>query len=181
VDPRAIDFAYVRRGGAYYRVAKRSWKNPADTNYSKSFGGRWNEPDRPGRPGFGALYLNATVAVARHNANLQVRRELGATITIDDLAPEAQPDLQHFEIAKADFVDAATAAGIALLGLSASYPTDVPHPPCQGIAAAAYADGENGIVPLSALDPVSEELVIFDFAVLRLATPTKRVTFADWY
>ncbi len=181
MDPRSVAFAHVRRGGPYYRVAKPSWKNPTDTSFSKTFGGRWNEPDRPGRPGFGALYLNATIAVARHNANLQVRRELGPTLSIDDLTPEAQPDLQHFEIEEAEFVDAVTPAGIALLGLSASYPIDVPHPPCQGLAAAAYADGENGIVPLSALSPTSEELVIFDFAVPRLAAPTIREPFANWF
>ena len=70
---------------------------------------------------------------------------------------------------------------LAALGLAPSYPSAIPHPPCQGIAEDAYAQGELGIVPLSAVSPVDEELVIFDRDVAALAVKTTRVKFASWY
>jgi RES domain-containing protein len=155
-----VTFSHLRRGGTYYRVCDRSWTDPSDTSFAKTNGGRWNPPDRPGRPGFGALYLNLTLEVARANARRHVLASFGAMI--DDLVDDKhRPDLQRYEVVEADFA--------------------VPHPPCQGIAEAAYAQAEHGIVPLSAASPVDEELVIFDRDVAALAVKTTRLTFATWY
>ena len=175
-----MTFSHLRRGGTYYRVCDPSWPDPSDTSFSKTQGGRWNPPDRPGRPGFGALYLNATIALARANARRHVFFSFGATI--DDLIDDDQrPELQHYEIQESDFVDAVTPAAVAALGLAPSYPSGIPHPPCQGIAEDAYAQGEHGVVPLSAVSPADEELVIFDRDVAALAVKTARVEFANWY
>ena len=171
----------IRRGGGYYRVCDPGWSDPSDTSYSKQKGGRWNPPDAGARTGFGALYLSATVDGARENAHRLIRVLFGLAVTIDDLNPAALPDLQHFEIAEAEFLDAVSPAGIAALGLAATYPIQIPHPPCQGIAAAAYAGGENGIAALSAVAPAEEELVIFDRAVPVLAQMRTRQPFADWF
>ena len=90
-----MTFSHLRRGGTYYRVCDPSWPDPSDTSFSKTQGGRWNPPDRPGRPGFGALYLNATIALARANARRHVFFSFGATI--DDLIDDDQrPELQHY-------------------------------------------------------------------------------------
>lgn len=171
----------IRRGGGYFRVCDPSWSDPSDTRYSKQKGGRWNPPDAGARPGFGALYLNATLDGARENARRLIRVLFGSVVTIDDLNPAALPDLQHLEIAEADFLDAVSPAGIAALGLAATYPIEIPHPPCQGIAAAAYAEGANGVAALSAVAPAEEELVIFDRAVPLLAQMRTRQTFEDWF
>jgi RES domain-containing protein len=171
----------VRRGGAYYRVCDPSWADPSDTSYSRRFGGRWNPPDRDGRPGFGALYLNRTIAAARANAQRHIRAQFGNVASIYDLLPERLPDLQCYDVRETDVLDAATPAGIAALGLAPSYPTDIPHPPCQGIAEAAYEAGDAGIAALSAVEPAEEELVVFDRAVPVLVHATRREPFEAWY
>jgi hypothetical protein len=120
------------------------------------------------------------LALSRANARRHVRASFGATL--DDLIDDdRRPDLQQYEIVESDFVDAATTAGIASLGLAPSYPSAIPHPPCQGIAEEAYARDEHGIVPLSAVSPDEEELVIFDRDVAVLAVKTARLKFANWY
>lgn len=174
-----MTFEHLRRGGRYYRVTDPAWTDPSDTSYAKQSGGRWNEPDRDGRPGFGALYLNRSVDAARANARRHAYESFGALI--EDLMPARLPDLQQYDVSDADFVDAATPAGVAKLGLAASYPEQIPHPPCQGIAAAAYAQNERGIVPLSAVAPGEEELVIFDRDVPKLAAKIQRDPFASWF
>jgi len=174
-----IPYSHLRRGGTYYRVCDPAWTDPSDTSYSKWAGGRWNPPDRPGRPGFGALYLNPTIPIARANARRHARESFG--VALEDLAAERLPDLQHYAVVETEFVDAVTPAGISALGLPPSYPTSIPHPPCQGIAEHAYAVGEHGVVPLSAVSPTDEELVIFDRDVPVLATKTTREKLASWY
>jgi len=59
-----------------------------------------------GSPGFGALYLNASLDVARANARRHAQESFG--VSIDDLVDERLPDLQHYEVVSADFVDAVT-------------------------------------------------------------------------
>jgi RES domain-containing protein len=172
---------HVRRGGEYYRVCDPSWTDPSDTTFSKQNGGRWNPPDAGARAGFGALYLNATLDVARANAERHVRSLFGTAATIDDLDPAVLPDLQHYDVTEEEFLDAVTPAGIAALGLTATYPVDIPHPPCQGIAAASYAAGDHGVAALSAVAPDEEELVIFDRSVSMLAVKRTRQTFEDWF
>jgi hypothetical protein len=79
-------------------------------------GGRWNPPDRPGRRGFGALYLNQSLAASRENARRYVRLRAGVVATFDDIATPSLPDLQHYTVVWADFTDAVTTGGIAELG-----------------------------------------------------------------
>jgi hypothetical protein len=87
-------------------------------------------------------------------------------------------------VSETDFVDAVSSAAVAALGL-ASYPLMIPHPQCQGIAEEAYAQGEHGVVPMSATSnpatAAEEELVIFDRDVAGLAKKTKRLKFEGWY
>jgi hypothetical protein len=78
------------------------------------------------------------------------------------------------------FLDAASAVGIAQLGLAASYPNEIPHPPCQGIGLAAFRDGLHGVVPLSAVAPAEEELVAFAHAIAPLIERGIREAFAAW-
>jgi RES domain-containing protein len=170
----------ILRTGAAYRVCDRHWTDPLDTAYSKANGGRWNPPDRGDRPGFGALYLNATRAAARADARRHVRDVFGATAFLEDLSPEVLPDLQHVTIAQAALLDALTHDGIADLGLADTYPEQIPHPPCQGHAAAVY-DELDGVAALSAVAPREEEWAIFDRAVSGVVRRGPRVPFAAWW
>jgi hypothetical protein len=178
-----VNFAHVCRGGACYRVVDPTWSDPSDTSYLKRVGGRWNEPDRPGRPGFGALYLNATFEVSRANAVRHIQSQFGASVTFDDFVPGALPQLHHYDVVETTFADAVNRIAVAALGLAARYPRAIPHPPCQAIAVAAYAAGEHGIAALSAVGVTvtDEELVVFDRDVANIAAKGRRVDFAAWY
>jgi RES domain len=129
------------------------------------------------------MYLNLSVEGARANARRHALASFGTTL--DDLGDERLPDLQHYDVSESDFVDAVSPRAVAELGLAASYPLMIQHPPCQGIAEEAYAQGERGIVPLSATSdpamPAEEELVIFDRDVAGLAMKTQRLKFEGWY
>lgn len=102
-------------------------------------------------------------------------------LVIDDLVDRRLPDLQHFEISATDFIDAITPGAIAALGLAPSYPSAIPHPPCQGIAEEAYAKNEHGVASLSAVSPLDEELVLFDRDVATVTRKTVRLKFSSWY
>jgi len=117
--------------------------------------------------------------VARGNARRYAYDAFG--LELEDLREEALPDLQHYDVAECEVVDAVTPAAISALGLTPSYPTGIPHPPCQAIAEQAYADGERGIAVLSATSTRGEELVIFDREVTALTTKTIREPFGRWF
>ncbi len=173
-----MPFEHLTRGGTYYRVSDPSWLDPSDTSYSKARGGRWNVADTARARGFGALYLNSTIDVARANA----RRHVWNTfrVLLEDLFPSKLPDLQEYAVVPSSFVDAVTPAGIHALGLPINYATTVPHPACQAVALRAYDARELGIVPISAVDASAEELVIFDREVAARATKGVRRKAAAW-
>ena len=155
-----------------------SWKHPLDTSFAKRFGARWNPPGA-----FGALYLNATVAVAAANARRNFEGEIA---TLYDLRPQQQPVLVEVAVTESEFVDVVTATGLRALRLPASYPIGVPHRRCQNIAVRAY-DTSNiaGIACRSNADATAnsylgEELAIFDRSV-HLARERRRMTFHRWY
>lgn len=169
--------AHITRGGVYYRVCDPSWRDPADTSFSWRHGGRWNPPGE-----FGALYLNADIAVAAANARRSLANVFGNAVTLTDIRPERRPDLALFTIASAPFVDALTPNGIDALGLPAAYPLGCDHDDCRTIARVLYAAGEAGIAARSGARPDGEELAVFD-SHLTLAKRKRggRQKFADWY
>ncbi len=171
-------FEHVRRGGRYYRVCDPSWADPSDTSYSRRKGGRWNVPSTKTSSGFGALYLNATIEVARANA----RRHVWSTfaVVLEDLVSEHLPDLQEYDVREQRFVDAVTRDGISQTGLPFDYATAIPHTPCQQVAQRAYDAGEDGIATLSAVKASGEELVIFDPAVSALVNVGSRRKATNW-
>jgi hypothetical protein len=166
-------------GGAYSRLVEPGWEDPLGTSYSLRAGGRWNAAG-----GYGALYLNASDEVAR----LQVAHKLaGQPYGVEDLDPAEQHDLVRVHVADRDALDCATEAGLAAVGLPATYPRDaagdvVPHSRCQPIGADARERGLAGVLCRSAAgrDEHDHELALFDTAI-DAATQTDRVPFADWY
>jgi hypothetical protein len=96
--------------------------------------------------------------------------------SVEDVRPEALPDLQHVDVvAGGRYLDAFTPQGIFKFGLPSSLPVDISHPPCQKIGAAAYAQGMDGVVLLSAVAPTQQELVIFTDSVSRLVRRGPRI------
>lgn len=168
----------LERGGAYYRVCDPSWRNPLDTTYAKRIGGRWNAPGV-----FGALYLNATVAVAAANAR---RNFAGEIATLYDLQPEQRPDLVVVTVGHGRFVDVVTAAGIRALRFPAAYPVGVSHERCRRIAVRAYdRPAVDGIACRSNAEPTTkpflgEELAVFDRSTA-LVRQRRRLPFSKWY
>jgi len=168
---------HLRRGGTYYRVCDPSWRDPADTSFSRRYGGRWNPPGA-----FGALYLNADIAVAAANARRSLASAFGDAVAFADIRPERRPDLQLFTVATHAFVDAITPGGVAALGLPAVYPDGCEHDVCRTIARDLYAAGEAGIAARSAALADGEELAIFDtHATLARRRRNGRRKFAAWY
>jgi RES domain-containing protein len=168
----------VLRSELYYRVVAPNWVNPADTTYSKQRGGRWNPPHE-----FGALYLNATVAVAAANARAQ---HAGRAIKLFDLLPKTRPELVTFLVPEVTVLDACTAEGVAALGLAANFPYEVDWPPCQAIARTAHAAGLNGVAARSHAEAredtfVGEELALFEGSAETLDQPQTRSSFVQWY
>lgn len=171
----------VRRGGPCNRLAEPHWADALDASYSKRAGGRWNA-----QGSYGVLYLNAAERMAR----LQVEHRLaGQPYDIEDLEPSAQHDLVEVDVAETDALDLVSAAGLAAVGLPASYPRDalghpIGHAQCHPIGQAAYDEPLPAIAYRSAATGAGihdEELAIFDREVAERVTQTGRRTFNDWY
>jgi hypothetical protein len=180
-----VNGLHVRRSGLYLRVCDPEWTDCTDTSYSKTVGGRWNERGR-----FGVLYLCRDLTVAAANARKNFEGEIHS---LYDLKPEFRPVLMEFSLGRSPgrrFIDAVSTAGLAALGLPASYPRTehgamVPRARCRTVGARAYAAGEAGIACRSAAEAaraawIGEELALFDRASGQ-AVPGNRRAFADWY
>jgi RES domain-containing protein len=166
----------VRRDGTFFRVASPDWRDPLDTSYAKTNGGRWNPPGE-----FGALYLNATPAVAAANARAQ---HAGRAIKLFDLVPSARPILLTIDVPRVVVLDAATPNGIASLGFPPEFPFAVPWPRCQAAARTAHDAGLNGVAARSNAEAtahatVGEELALFEGVRVRESEP--RRAFDAWY
>jgi RES domain-containing protein len=171
----------IRREGSYNRLAEPSWADPLDAAYSARDGGRWNPPG-----GFGVLYLNRDVRVAR----LQVLHKLrGQPYAVEDLDEAEQHDLVSVEIAARNWLDCVTDSGLEVVGLPVTYPRHpnnrgVRHATCQQVGQAAFDDGKPGVACRSAaIDALQtdEELAIFDREVSSSVRMSGRQSFADWF
>lgn len=147
----------VPDGHEWLRVADPAWDDPIDTSYSVAVGGRWNPPRT-----WAALYLSLDLDTAR----LQILRMLeGTPFEPDDLADDAY-DLVTVTLPDAQTaLDVASDAGVAAVGLPASYPATasgarVPHEECWPIAMDAHDDGLDAVWCRSAttLDGAGREL-----------------------
>jgi RES domain-containing protein len=149
----------ITRGGTHYRVIGPDWTVTLDTSYSKFYGGRWNP-----QSAFGALYLNATIAVAAANARHQ---HAGRAIQLFDLRPDARPHLVDIDVTSVDVLDVVTNGGLSAIGFPINYPYGVPRNRCQPIGASAYAARIAGVACRSTAECtpttwVGEELALFD-------------------
>jgi len=171
----------IRRGGSYNRLAEPSWVDPLDTSYARERGGRWNPPGS-----FGVLYLNRDLRMAR----LQVQHKLrGHPYGVEDLDESEQHDLVEVEVARRDWLDCLTAAGLQEVGLRETYPRHrngrpVRHVDCQPVGQRAFEDGGPGIACRSAATGAAltdEELAVFDRDADTGVQMTGRQPFAEWF
>ncbi len=169
-------FPHVVRGGTYYRVCGPDWKDPGDTAYSNTSGGRWNAPGS-----FGVLYLNQNLEGARANAMRFIAQQFGPAVLPEDIEPAYLPDAAAFSIDATEFVDAVTGAGRSALRLAATYAERTGYVQCRRVGTAAYESDEDGIATISAVSEQSEELAIFDRALARVMHVGRRSHFVDWW
>jgi RES domain-containing protein len=167
----------LSRGGHYFRVFKPDWDDPLDTKPNRERGGRWNAPGT-----FGALYLNATPAVAAANAR---RQHAGRAIGLFDLRPERRPSLLTVDVPRGLHADVVTIDGIKMLRLPANYPWNVDHERCRPIGKRAYAEARlRGVACRSAAECTAtewlgEELAWFDRS--KKLDAVERRAFTKWY
>jgi hypothetical protein len=160
-------------------VADPEWTDPLDVANAASRGGRWNPSG-----GFGVLYLNASVEVARANVE---RLYVGLPYGPEDLDPTQAPLLVSVDVLADEYVDAVSDEGLAALGLPTTYPVDaqggtVPHSDCQPIGQAAYDDHEPGIGCRSAAPGASgEELAWFALPDRTLPPQLGVKIFDEWF
>lgn len=167
----------ISRRGHYFRVFKPQWDDPLDMEPNREHGGRWNAPGS-----FGALYLNATLAVAAANAR---RQHAERAIGLFDLRPERRPWLLTVDVPKSLHLDVVTPKGIDALGLPVNYPWHVPHSRCRPIGKRAYSEQRlRGIACRSAAECtatewIGEELAWFDRS--KTLSEVDRRAFSKWY
>lgn len=155
------------------------WFDPLDPSFAARTGGRWNPPNS-----FGALYLGASIDVARANVD---RLYVGMPYGTEDLEDGAAPLLLDVDVPTELYVDAVTEEGLTRLGLPVTYPLDASGTPvaqreCQPLGKAAYDDGELGVACRSAAPGATGEELAW-FAVAGRVRPDVVATrsFDDWY
>ena len=169
----------VTRGGIYVRVADPGWDDPLSGEYARARGGRWNAPGA-----FPVVYLNGDERVARANV---LQRFEGLPYGPEDLEPSAAPALVSTVLPEDEFVDVASKAGCAAVGLPPTYPVDgdglpVPHEACQPVGRAAWDADLPGIACRSAAPSAprgGEEMAWF--ARGKPLTPLEVRGFLDWF
>ena len=168
-------------GHEWLRIADPSWANPLDPTYAQRVGGRWNPPDS-----FAALYLNEDLITARVNLTSFVARW---PYEPEDLRNDTGPVLVVATLPRRQRVaDVHTSAGLAAVGLPASYPlgaggTLVPHDTCRPIGTAAKGAVLRGIRCRSANAPAGDgrELAWFPANTRSRARPRATLTLGDWF
>lgn len=169
----------VARDGTFYRVFEAGWDDPLDTAYARRIGGRWNPAGE-----FGALYLNATMDVARANARYLYA---GSFYQPEDLTGAAELKLLEVRLTLNRVVDCATAAGLKACNLTVTYPAgyENDYSASNAIAREAFRSGDDGVTSRSAAECtpghfVGDELAVFDRSVPALAV-VDTFAFLEWY
>lgn len=165
----------------WWRIADAGWRNPLDPALAAERGGRWNPPDS-----FPTLYFNEDEVTARINLRAFIARW---PYEPEDLRDNTGPVLVGATLPRSQTVcDAHSRAGVASLGLLATYPLDgrgklVPRARCQPLGAAIYAAALRGVRARSAQAPdgAGRELAWFPATSRSIAHCVQRLTFEDWF
>lgn len=171
----------IPNGHRWLRIADPQWTDPLDSSFAAEVGGRWNPP-----ASYPTLYLNEDIVTARVNMRLWTDQWPYAP---EDLRPEHAPVLVTATLPRDQTAaDAHTPAGLAALGLPASYPTDgrnerVGHDRCQPIGAAVRSLDFHGIRCRSAQTPLGagRELAWFPRTSRSKAAEQLTQAFDEWF
>lgn len=165
----------------WWRIADPGWSDPLDPAYAGRRGGRWNPPHS-----FPTLYLNADLVTARLNLRRFIDRW---PYQPEDLRDDTGPVLVGARLPRGQRVcDVHSRAGVAAVGLPASYPFDadgapVGHARCQAIGLRAYDEGLRGIHARSAQarDGAGRELAWFPAGPRSRARRLRTLRFEEWF
>lgn len=165
----------------WWRIAEAGWVQPLDPSYAQARGGRWNPPGS-----FPTLYLNEDAVTARLNLRQFID---GWPYEPEDLRSETGPVLVAATLPRDQSVcDAHSPAGIAAIGLPATYPLErsggaVSHARCQGVGRRVKDSGLRGVRARSAQsrDGVGRELAWFPATAASRARQVTILRFDDWY
>lgn len=165
----------------WYRICDADWSDPVDDTFAQVRGGRWNPPIS-----WRTLYLSEDLVTARMNLDLFVA---GWPYGPEDLADDTGPHLAVVALPRSQsVVDVHSPAGVAGVGLPASYPLDpagapVPHDRCQAVGTEVHDAGLRGIRCRSAQAPhgAGRELAWFPATARSRARLVERQVFTDWF
>lgn len=172
---------FLADGHEWLRIANPGWDDPLEPSFAAKRGGRWNPPDS-----FPALYLNENLATARYNLDHFIE---GWPYEPEDLRDDSGPVLVSAVLPRRQRVaDCHTRAGVASMGLPASYPLDadgrlIPHQDCQPLGRVAHGANLRGVRSRSARvpDTAGRELAWFPASSSSRARAMGRVPFSQWY
>ena len=165
----------------WWRIARIDWGDPLDPTHAQHAGGRWNPPDS-----FPTLYLNEDRTTARANMQLFAARW---PYEPEDMRIDAGPILVGAFLPRQQRVaDCHSPAGVAALGLPATYPLDgtgviVGHDVCQPIGAAVHGTGLRGIRCRAARLPLGAGRELAWFPATQRSRPRLGAVlpFAAWF
>ena len=165
----------------WLRICEASWDDPLDDTFAQHRGGRWNPLNS-----WRTLYVNEDEVTARLNLRAFVR---GWPYEPEDLRGDTGPHLAVATLPRDQQVaDAHSPAGVAALGLPATYPHApkgelVDHATCQQVGTRIKTAGLGGVRCRSAQTPqgAGRELAWFPATPSSRATLLERRAFPDWY
>lgn len=168
-------------GARWFRICDRTWLDPVEDSFAQEKGGRWNPPGS-----WRTLYLCGDMVTARLNLD----RFIAAwPYEPEDLDDRVGPDLAVVTLPRAQsVVDVHSAAGVAAVGLPASYPVDeaglpVSHSVCHRIGVAAKGLELRGVHYRSARTDygAGRELAWFPATARSRARLVERISFTGWF
>ncbi len=138
-------------GHLWLRIADPAWEDPLNPSFAQRRGRRWNPPDS-----YPVLYFNEDRVTARLNLRSFVA---GWPFEPEDLRDDMGPCLVSARLPRSQHVaDVHTRAGVAAVGLPATYPLDpegrlIGHNRCQPIGWEVHQRGLRGVRCRSARAP----------------------------
>ena len=171
----------LQDGHHWLRICEAGWDDPLDDTFAQFRGGRWNPPGS-----WRTLYLNEDVVTARLNLD---RFIAGWPYEPEDLDDDTGPHLAVATLPRNQTVaDVHSPAGVAAVGLPASYPSDrtgepVAYARCRTVGEEVRAAGLRGIRCRSAqaAHGAGRELAWFPATSRSRAHLVERRRFSDWF
>jgi RES domain-containing protein len=166
--------------GTGYRCIPSSSSTPLATEYSVTYGGRWNSPGS-----YPVMYTFLSPQLARQWVSTNL-----SPYTVDEVQPERLPDLLVLELELDNMADLASTTGLEEVGLPSTYPigytTTSAWTVTQTVGATIHDAGHTSILTRSATATqwtgqveTWAEIAIFTDQAPKPAL-TERIPYGDW-